>query len=229
MADWLRRLFNRDSKPPKDQNFKAATPEPDEEEYRRWYDHKSALMEKSLGKEHNLVMHAIVCYANGGNLDLYYYPSGIPGTAIATKELSESPGKGPSNRVYRSYELVMFTKQPINLDHAYVTSTSFGEMHDSINMILNAIARYSAEAELNPRDTCEFPSDMEHIGGKCLIFDGYACHSDELADHFGLLAIIEIFRSELNFARQHGSAELIKRLKDAGHYPYSDLDREPVA
>jgi hypothetical protein len=41
-----------------------------------------------------MVMHAIIPYAIGGGLDLYYYPNGLPGTAIATKELSERNWSG---------------------------------------------------------------------------------------------------------------------------------------
>jgi len=67
------------------------------------------------------------------------------------------------------------------------------------------------------------------VGGKCLIFDGYACHSDDLADNFGLLALIEVFHSEMEYARKHGGVRLIKRLQAKGSYPYSDLDRDPVA
>lgn len=52
---------------------------------RKWYDRKSALMEISLCKQHEIVMHAIVGYAVGGPLDLYYYPDELPGTAIATR------------------------------------------------------------------------------------------------------------------------------------------------
>src|SRR6516225_10512018 len=84
----------------------------------QWYDRKSRLMENSLGKEHNIVMHAIIPYAIGGALDLYYYPNGLPGTAIATKELCELPGEGSSNNVYSCYELVMFTKHRLDLDAA---------------------------------------------------------------------------------------------------------------
>ncbi len=204
-------------------------PDPDETLGNEWYEHKSALLEKSLGKEHDMVMHAIISYAIGGGLDLYYYPNGVPGTAIATKELSEIPNEGSSNRDYKSYELVMFTKHPLVLDDAHDETTAYGKAHANINAILKCIARYSADAQLNPHETCEFPAEMEYIGGKCLIFDGYDCHTDDLADNFGLLAIIEVFRSEMDFARQLGGGLLIERLKDKGYYPYSDLDRESVA
>ena len=32
----------------------------------------------------------------------------------------------------------------------------------------------------------------------------------------------------MEYAMKNGSATVLKKLKDAGHYPYSDLDREPV-
>lgn len=194
-----------------------------------WDTRKSSFMAASLGAEHDMVMHAIVPYAVGGALDLYYYPNGLPGTAIATKELSELPDQGSANDLYTCYELVMFTRHRLDLDAARDESTEFGSAHRNINAILNLIARYSAEAKLNPNETCEFPAEMERVGGKCLIFDGYSRHSDGNGKTFGLLAVIQIFRSEMEYARNHGGAKLIERLKTRGHYPYSDLDREPVA
>jgi hypothetical protein len=44
-----------------------------------------------------------------------------------------------------------------------------------------------------------------------------------------LLLCLEVFRSEMEFARENGSEKLLIKLKQAGHYPYSDLDRQPVA
>jgi hypothetical protein len=199
------------------------------EAWNKWYERKSAMMESWLGKEHNMVMHAIIPYAVGGGLDLYYYPNGLFGTAIATKELSDSPRKGSSNDVYQTYELVMFTRHPVDLKLAKDASTPFGKAHSSINRVLNSIARYSAQATLNPRQTCEFPADMKNVGGKCLIFEGFSPTSRLGIEEFGLLAIIEVFRSEMNFARKNGGAKLIALLKDAGAYPFSDLDRKPVA
>ena len=201
----------------------------DEEAGQLWYDHKSALMEEMLGKEHDMVMHAIIPYAIGGGLDLYYYPNDLPGTAVATKELSEIPGEGSSNDVYQNYELVMFTKHPLELDAAKNEDTAFGRAHSVINAVLNCIARYSAQATLNPNETCEFPADMPTVGGRCLIFDGYPSYPDEAPAEFGLLAVIEVFPAEMEYARENGGTKLLKRLKTKGHYPYSDMNREPVA
>jgi Suppressor of fused protein (SUFU) len=192
-----------------------------------WYDRKTSLMVEALGEEYDTVMHAIVPYVIGGGLDLYYFPNGIAGTAIATKELCEIPGEGSSNDVFISYELVMFTRHELSADDVDNESTPFGRAHGNINAILNCIAPYSAQATLNPNETCEFPAEMETVGGKCLIFDAYGAELEQ--SEFGLLAIIEIHRSEMNYAREHGGRMLIDKLKKAGHYPYSDLERPAVA
>ena len=221
MFNRLKQFFGaKKEKPSEDASAKLAE---------AWHDHKSKLMEMLLGREHDMVMHAIIPYAIGGGLDLYYYPHSIPGTAIATKELSELPDQGSANRVFSCYELAMFTRYELNLDHAKDKSTPFGRAHSNINRILNRLAPYSAAATLNPNETCEFPAEMEHVGGKCLIFDAYGSPSSEQTRGFGVLAVIEIHRTEMDLARSAGGSALIQRLKAAGHYPYSDLDRDPVA
>lgn len=221
MFDSLKKLFGGSkSRPPLDSETNLAL---------AWYDQKSEIMAAMLGPEHSMVMHATIPYGVGGFLDLYYYPNGLPGTAIATKELSEVPGQGSSNLAFSCYELAMFTRHPINLDEARDESTPFGKAHATINRVLNHIARYSATTHLNPKETCAFPAEMKHVGGKCLIFDAYGPEDDGQFRTFGILAIIEIHPSEMDFARSEGGDELIARLKSAGHYPYSDLDREPVA
>ena len=39
---------------------------------------------------------------------------------------------------------------------------------------------------------------------------------------------MEVHRDEMEFAMNNGTAELIEKLKEAGYYPYSDLDRKSV-
>jgi hypothetical protein len=192
-----------------------------------WYERKTGMMRDLLGPEHDMVLHATVPYFVGGSLDLYFYPKGVPGVGVATKELSDLPNEGSSNEVFDSYELVMFTRHPLALDDKDEAATPFGRALQNISPILNCMARYSEEASLNPHETCEFPEEFETLGGKCLIFDSYGQAADEPAD-FGLLLVIEIHRSEMEYAREHGGQLLLDRLKEAGHYPYSDLDRPAV-
>jgi hypothetical protein len=220
MFDRLKKLFQKPSPPSPTAADEAAA--------HAWYEQKQAVMERLMGKQHDIVMHAIIPYAIGGGLDLYYYPNGIPGTGVATMEVSELPDQGSSNTAYSCYELVMFTKHPLDLAQAKQPETAFGKAHSNINSVLNCVAPFSATAKLNGNDTCDFPAEMEKLAGKCLIFHNYGPH-DNPQRGFGVLAVIEIFRSEMDFARQESGEKLIQLLKDAGHFPYSDLDRQPVA
>ncbi len=192
-----------------------------------WYDKKSKMMESILGEEHGMVMHAIIPYEVGGSLDLYYYPNEIPGTAVATKELTFACQESASNDKFEKYELVIFTKHDLDLDQIGNKDSPFNQAHHNINVILNAIARYSEHAKLNPLDTCEFPPEIEEIGGKCVIFFDYGSGT-EGKEEFGLLGIMEVFRNEMEFAMQNGTGLLIERLKGEGAFPYSDMDRESV-
>ena len=194
----------------------------------QWYDQKSSIMVELLGEEHDEVLHALIPYSIGGGLDFYYYPNSSLGTAVATKELSELPGEGSSNDAFECFELVMFTRHSIDCDDVNNAETKFGKVDARIRAILNCIAPYSAQAILNPGDTCEFPEDMQYVGGGCLIFDAYPNCPDEEPAPFGLMCVIEIFPSEMAFAREHGSEDLFEKLKAKGHYPYSDMDRKPV-
>jgi hypothetical protein len=75
---------------------------------------------------------------------------------------------------------------------------------------MNGIADYCPEAVANPGDTAEFPEDekLGEISGACLVFSAYGLKGRHA--EFGLLAIIEIHRSELEYARKHGSAQPLK-------------------
>ena len=196
----------------------------------QWYDQKSQLMENILGSEYEYVMHSIIPYEVGGSLHFYYYAQ-PDGTAIATKELSYASGAPNSNNSFGRFEFVIFTKDVLpNSVGDQVFQSSYGEHFDHTQKILNAIARYSETTTINPYETCEFPEDFEDndIGGRCLIFSAYGSGSDDKYQPFGLMLVMEVFRSEMDYAREHGGIHLINKLKDAGYYPYSDLSRNEV-
>lgn len=195
---------------------------------RKWYDQKTQWLSARLGPEHESSMHAIIPYALGGALDLWFYPHGIPGTAIATKELSEVPESSPCNLIFSCYELLMFTRAQFEPAHVKKPETPFGKAFRFINGVLNALAPSCATALLNPRESCEFPADIEAVGGTLLLFDGYGSWPKDAEGDFGLLLLLWIHRQEFEFIGKHGSERLLERLKGAGVYPYSDPDRPPV-
>lgn len=198
----------------------------------KWDEMKSEGLVAILGVEHDVVMHAIIPFCVGGALDLYYYPQKI-GYAIATKELIDEFGEGPYNDVHRSYEFCMFAKPKFDLGSAKDKNSEMGKSHDELNRVLNALAKYSFQASLNPNETMEFPNDFDDvIGGYCLILDSYTNNGGGLfigGKQFGLMCAIIIHRSEMDFAIKNGGDKLISLLKKAGVYPYSDLNRDPVA
>ncbi|TAM94654.1 MAG: hypothetical protein EPN39_16930 [Chitinophagaceae bacterium] len=199
-----------------------------EEQYDKDYEDKKKGLENVLGEMYGLVGHAIIPFSVGGSVDMYYFNHHIPGTGFATMELLDPDGNGPKPNRIGTYELAAFTKKLYNENDDM--QTDFNLMERRICGIFTTIGNYSFQVVLNPNETCEIPSDDE--GNKCLIFDNYKPDGKQFiigGRKHHLLLCLEVFRSEMEFAREKGSEELLNRLKEAGYYPYSDLDREPVA
>ncbi len=198
-----------------------------QEQFDEDYEKKVKGLENVLGEMYELVGHAIIPFDIGGAVDMYYFPNHIQGTGFATMELLDPNGNGPKPNRLGTYELVAFTKEAYN--ESEETDTAFNLIERRICGIFTTIGNFSFQAVLNPNETGEVPTDDEE--NKCLIFDKYQPENREfiIGDRkHHLLLCLEVFRSEMVFARQNGSEELLKKLKTAGHYPYSDLNREPV-
>lgn len=203
-------------------------PEFTQEQYDADYALKKQGLENVLGEMHDMVGHAIIPFAVGGAVDMYYFPNHIKGTGFATMELIDPNGTGPLPNRFGTYELVAFTKERMNEDEE--VSTAFTTIERRICGTFTTIANYSSQAVLNPLETCEIPSDEAEY--RCLIFDNYrpAGEGFQVGDRrHHLLLCLEVFRSEMEYARKQGSVALLGLLKQKGFYPYSDLDREPVA
>ncbi|MBE8720838.1 suppressor of fused domain protein [Sphingobacterium pedocola] len=218
---FFKRLFGKHDKP---------TPrEFTEQEHELDYEQKSKGLENVLGKMHDLVGHAIIPFAVGGAVDMYYFPNHIKGTGFATMELLEPDGTGPLPNRLGTYELIAFTKH--HYHNSEESQTPFNLIERKICGIFTTIGFFSKEAVLNPNETCEVPNGIGEENS-CLVFDLYQPDDKEfrIGDRkHHLLLCLQIFRSEMDFARENGSEELFKKLKQAGYYPYSDLDRQSVA
>jgi hypothetical protein len=208
-----------------------ARPKFSDEVYSRNYEAKQKAIERILGPMHDIVGHAIIPFQIGGAVDMYYFPNGIPGTGFATMELLEPDGSGPKPNRIGTYELVAFTKLKVPPPgQKGDTNAPFNKIERRMCGILTTVGRYSYEAVLNPGETCEVPGG-EGEPTKCLMLDEYrngAASFEINGKKHCLLLCVEVFRSEMEFAMQHGSAAVLKKLKEKGYYPYSDLDREPV-
>jgi hypothetical protein len=213
---------------------KAKRPQLTDAQVEHFDEAKEAGIVRVLGPMHDMVGHAIIPFEVGGAVDMYYFPngpSGLRGTGFATMELLGADGSGPRKSTIGTYELVAFTKHPIPPNAEVGTSTPFGAIERRFCGIFTAIGMYSFDAVLNPGQTSEVPIG-DDVPNACLVFDRYEPDGrrfDIDGKPHGLLLCIEVFRSELEYAFESGGPELLKKLKAARHWPYSDLDRKPVA
>lgn len=213
----------------------------DEECWSKYYDVKKTAIETILGPMDDVVGHSIIPFDVGGALDMYYFSSCMPGTVFCSMELIDPDGEGPIPSSIGTYELVSCTKHK-NTGTTKETLeerkkrieddriTHFEKIHHRMCETMTTLACYSFETMLNPKETCEVPvGDGKDI--RCLIFDDF--NSDVTAFKIeekthGLLLCIEVFRSEMEYAMEHGCEKILAKLKSANAYPYSDLDRDPV-
>lgn len=193
------------------------------EEYVNDYALKKQALEAILGEKNELTITSLFGFPVGGPINLNLFSNHLPGTAFVTMELIEPDGSGPIPNRLGTYELAAFTKLEAENNDDY--ERPFGKMVLHLREILSIIGRHSFTRLLNPLNTFEILNDEGE--NTLLIFDDYKEFTIGERKHH-LLVCVEIFRSELNYARTEGNHWLIQKLKAAGHYPYSDLDREPV-
>ena len=230
MLNFIKKLFAKRTQPTK--------PWFTDEEYNSDYKLKLQGLESVLGKVHNMVGHAVHPFAFGGMVDMYYFPNHIKGTGFATMELINPDGNGPLPNEYGTYELVAFTKHDYGDDAE--DQTPFQRIERRMCWIFSSLGMYSREAVLRPNEACILHPDHEE--DICLAFDLYQPDNREfqIGDRkHHLLLCVEVFKSELEYVHEqkngskvyaynNGAEELFNKLKQAGVYPYSDLDRESV-
>ena len=136
------------------------------------------------------------------------------------------------------------TKKPGFFKRLFSVKSPEEKKRDDLHRVLTNLAFYvcSDGVEVNGYDTLEFPQDFDdkQLAGRCFVFDELPAAApvpvptspDERSPldgkRFGVLLAIEVFREEMNWAREEGTEKLVERLKTAGAYPFSDLDRESV-
>jgi len=192
----------------------------------KFYEEKEKGLENILGKPEGLVGHAIIPFDVGGAVDMYYYSNHIEGTAFVTMELIKPDGTGPKPNRNGTFELIAFTKEKIN--DFENKDLPFNKIERRFCGIFTSIGNYSFQAKLEPGETCEIPNEKGNI---YMVFDEYKPDGKDFLignKKHGLLLIIEIFKDELDFARENGSKQLIQKLKEKNIYPYSDMNRESV-
>ncbi len=187
-------------------------------------------MELILGPMHDLAGLSIPRLLGEEAVNIYFFTEGIPGTGFCTMDLIEPDGSGPKPNRNRTFELVAFTRHKMDSSGNASENRAFSEIEKTMCNILNRISCHSYDTVLSPGDTCELRREGD-VPTRHVIIDRYA--PDGLAfeihgEKHCLLLCLEVFQSEMDYARGNGIAPVLEKLKQAGHYPYSDLDRSPV-
>lgn len=208
----------------------------------QWYDEsiyqdKMRLFERELGPGHQTMIAALIGWDLGGPVDLWIFPNHNSGTIFTTMQMvMPGPTSQQKNKLGK-YELAAATRHkpdpPMPKGAGLSESeSSYEAMSLEIRTLLSGAARYSEHIALQPLETAEVQGDSPNDPNTCLIFDTLLGPEARMSidnEGFSVLLIIRVHPSELDHAREHGTQSLIDELKAAGAYPFSDLDRVPVA
>ncbi|NGN97873.1 suppressor of fused domain protein [Grimontia sp. S25] len=192
-----------------------------------WFETKSRLMASFFGEENHLHYFSIIPASAGGNYCMYYYPnSGRGGTSIATKQLSTDDGTGAYSVAMGRYELVIQTRHRMpESGEIKFGDSDFGKANQQLSAVLQTVATYAQNTQLEPFQTIE-SAEGPHWYGAILL--GLQNSTSQQHD-FGMMLIVQVHKSELEFARKNGTEKLIGLLEKHSMFPFSDLDRPPVA
>ncbi len=184
---------------------------------------KEEALGRVLGPHDDQVLHAIIPFAIGGTLDLYPFSSCIPGTVYVTQELiGRTKADRPKRGTDGYFELAMCRKMPASED----SEDGIG----LVSQMLNPVARYSFMAQLGPMQTAELPTEKDDQTQPVFFynFKPKGAPFSFAGEDFCLLLCVTIFHFELAFARKSNVEALVKLLQQAGEFPYSTLERDPV-
>lgn len=170
-------------------------------------------IEKILGKADEVVMHSSVPfdlgYDIGGGADIYLYKNHVDGIVYVTGDLIGQEQE-PSDA--GNYELMICHRNEEEWGPNLISELAYCTLDTSINSgETMGIGAYAL-----PENTI-----------KAIIFDAYAGFYIE-SKKYGLMLAIGITEDELEWAKRHGGSELVRKLKERGIVPMTDLKRKSI-
>ena len=201
------------------------------------YSTKQTQFQSVLGEPLPNMIAALIGWDLGGPVDLWIYPNFNSGTIFTTMQLAVPGNNSQLRNQLGMYELAAATRhQPDSHTEGEPpqdtsTQSPYANMMLEIRRLLTMGARYSQSCAFEPFDHAEV--EPENIGepNTCIIFDSLIGPDNGLkllGEPYGVLLIVKVHKVELEYAQANGGPALIDKLKSAGAYPFSDLDRNPV-
>jgi hypothetical protein len=174
---------------------------------------RGAQLEALLGDRDDQVYHALIPLQLGGTCDVLRYRHYVAGVAYVTSDLT---GIGqPPNRL-GTYELMICTR----------------EDSDWAAAVISQLGPYTLKTITNPGDTMDMGSVVPAGSTiSALLFTEPDVTENEFRvgdEQASLLLCIGITSEELAACQREGADQLLRRLRDAGVFPYTELSRKSV-
>jgi hypothetical protein len=160
-----------------------------------------------LGKGRGQVWHAPHPFILGGQADVVSFENHLHGVVYVTSELTGKP-----DATYTDYELMICS--PVD-----------GPWWPNV---ISRLAPYTQEAQILSGETMDIDSATpEDSKIKALLFDTYGTFT-MFGTQYDIRLCLGITKDELQYKFEHGSEALLAKLKEAGVYPITDLNRASI-
>lgn len=181
-------------------------------DYGELYDTFVQALERELGVKDDGAIHAIIGFEFGGPPDLLLFRNAPNVRGI----------------FYVTSDLLFFERQPKNSLGRYELALCMPNENKWAQHILYKLAQASVEEVFDAGHTADISVWVEDgCVIKGLLFTKLV--SFEFGGQlFGALLCTGVTRTELDFALEHGSEALMRRLKASGAFPVTDLNRASV-
>jgi hypothetical protein len=181
-------------------------------DYSKLYDAFVLVLERELGQKEDAVIHSIVGFEFGGPPDLLLFrnPPGMDGLFYVTSDL------------------LFFERQPKCSLGRYELAICLPAENKWAEHLLYKLSQATVEEVFDIGHTADITA---WVDSECVIkgllftklvsfeFDGQS---------FGSLLCVGLTRGELDYALEHGSENLLNRLKAAGAFPVTNPNRASV-
>jgi hypothetical protein len=198
--------------------FTDASRKPFDTEYDKdkWWTPRVKAMEKILGPQGEMDLHAPIFFDVGAELggapDVHTFTRHKKGvTAYVTAELIGRDNQPPNEM--GNYEIMICLPKDIDAEVA--------------GGILTPLAYYTLEQPLNPGDTSDLGELVEGSKVTALLFSDYGRFTVRNRQ-CGLLLCIGITKREAKFAAKESGASLERQLRKSEVYPITDFGRGSV-
>jgi hypothetical protein len=170
------------------------------------------VLERELGPKDEAAIHAIIGFEFGGPPDLLLFRNapGVKGTFYVTSDL------------------LFFERQPENSLGRYELALCLPKESDWAGHVLFKLSQATVEEVFDVGHTADITAWVDSSCPiKGLVFTKLV--SFEFGGRaFGALLCVGVTRNELDYAQEYGSDALVERLKSAGAFPVTDIERTSV-